>query len=105
MGVIVEMATLFGWRHYHTWSSVHSPAGFPDLVLVRPPRLIFAELKSQVGRVTPAQKAWLDDLYATPSTEVYLWRPSDLDDIERVLRSSSAPNAPLGSKPPTSSSS
>jgi hypothetical protein len=57
-GFVADCARLFGWRRYHTWLSRRSPAGFPDEVLVRPPRLVFAELKSDRGRLTPEQGAW-----------------------------------------------
>mgnify|MGYP000098728519 CR=1 FL=1 len=83
---VVDLARLLGWRVYRTWLSVRSPAGFPDLVLVRPPRLIFAELKSEKGRLTPAQEAWLELLRQVPGAEVYVWRPADLEEIAAVLR-------------------
>jgi hypothetical protein len=76
-----------GWLVYFTWSSRHSPAGFPDLVLVRPPRLIFAELKTQ--RAPPPrglQEQWLAALRGVPAIEVYLWRPLDEDAILAALR-------------------
>ena len=81
-----DVATTFGWRRYHTWTSIHSPAGFPDEVLVRSGRLIFVELKSTVGRVKPEQEAWLADLRQVPGVEVYEWRPADMDAIAEVLR-------------------
>ena len=83
-----------GWLCYHTHDSRRSPSGFPDLVLVRPPRLIFAELKSQRGRVRPDQQAWIVALEAVAGIrfdvspdklgfeagpmlpEVYVWRPA-----------------------------
>lgn len=83
---IRELAKIFGWEYYHTWQSIHSPRGFPDIVLVRPPRIIFAELKSSSGKLSPAQKRWLDQLMQCPGVEAYLWRPEDLDDIVQCLR-------------------
>ena len=84
---VVQLAKLTGWRVYHTYDSRRSNAGFPDLVLVRPPRVIFAELKRQRGRVTVAQREWAEALRACPGVEYYLWRPSDWDEVECVLRS------------------
>jgi hypothetical protein len=84
--LVLDMANLFGWRSYHTHDSRRSAAGFPDLVLVRRERLIFAELKTERGRVGDAQSEWLDALDAIPGIEVYLWRPSDTGRIEHVLR-------------------
>src|SRR5688572_13005109 len=82
---LVRAAREFGWRVYFTWSSMHSPAGFPDLCMVRGDRLLFAELKTDKGKVTPEQQAWQDALTASGRAEVYLWRPSDLDDAYKVL--------------------
>lgn len=74
---------VFGWRYYHTWRSIHSVAGFPDYVLVRGDRLIFAELKSSGGKTSMAQRAWLLDLVET-GAEVYLW--NDIDQVIPVLQ-------------------
>jgi hypothetical protein len=80
-------ALLFGWRFYHTWMSIRSAKGFPDCVLVRGERLLFAELKAVRGKVSAEQQAWLDDLDAV-GAEAYLWRPAHWlsGEIERVLR-------------------
>lgn len=82
---VVACAHLFGWRVYHTYDSRRSGAGFPDLVLVRRPRVIFAELKAERGRLTEDQRAWLTALYGC-SVERYLWRPSDWRHVERILK-------------------
>ena len=82
---VKDLARLYGWKYYHTWRSIHSPAGYPDCVLVRPPRLIFAELKSEIGKVSPKQQEWLDILAQCPQVEVYLWRPSDFEQIADIL--------------------
>jgi len=81
---ITDLATTLGYMRYHTYRSKHSPAGFPDLVLVRE-RVIFAELKSEKGQPTSDQQHWLDKLKAA-GAEVYLWRPSDLPGIMDILR-------------------
>ena len=52
---------------------------------MRPPRLVLAELKTEKGKVSPAQVAWLERLEQCAGVEVYLWRPSHRDEIERVL--------------------
>lgn len=82
---VLAYAHLMGWKTYHTFDSRRSAHGFPDLTLVRQGRLVFAELKSEWGRVTVPQSAWLDDLGAVPGVEAFLWRPSDWDVIGRVL--------------------
>ena len=83
---VMELAQWADWLTYHTHDSRRSPAGFPDCVFVRGDRLVFAELKREKGgRVSPAQRAWIDALEATGQAEVYLWRPSDWPEICRVL--------------------
>jgi hypothetical protein len=73
---VIEAATLFRWRHYHTHDSRRSAAGFPDLVLCKPPRTLFVELKSEKGRLSPEQTEWLQDLEKA-GQEVRIWRPED----------------------------
>jgi hypothetical protein len=85
-GYVRDVAKAFGWRRYHTWLSKHSAAGFPDEVLLRGERLVCAELKSERGRLSTEQEAWLEELRAVPGVEVYLWRPADMDAIAEVLR-------------------
>ena len=58
--------------------------GFPDLMLLKPGRLIVAEVKSQKGRLTFAQEVWLEAFRETHA-EVYVWRPDDWPEVERVL--------------------
>ena len=87
----IALARPLGWLWYHTHDSRRSPGGFPDLVLVRGPRLIFAELKKQDGRYRPGQKEWLRAVERA-GAEAYTWRPLDLLDgtIRRLL--TAAPN-------------
>lgn len=104
-----EYAKAHGWLDYHTHIAKRSTEGFPDLVLVRGGRLVFAELKREKkGRVSPAQARWIEELsvvtqaivaalfdsgqgpvYAAERAELivgaYLWKPSDWPEIERVL--------------------
>ena len=86
---VVRLARMSGWLVYHTHDSRGSAPGFPDLCLAREGRLVFAELKSARGRVTPAQRLWLDTLRAGPA-EAYLWHPMDWLDgtVERLLKRS-----------------
>jgi hypothetical protein len=87
---VVEYAKLCGWKAFHPFDSRRSEPGWPDLALVRHGMLLFAELKTERGRVSPVQRDWLEALEAvsawTNAVEVRLWRPSDWPEIERVLR-------------------
>lgn len=85
MAQVIKLAKLLGWLTYHTHRSDRSDPGFPDLVLVRGERLIFAELKKEKGRFSTHQIMWLEWLGET-SAEVYRWKPSQWKAIEEVLR-------------------
>lgn len=83
-GQVVQLARLLGWKNiYHTWNSMHSAQGFPDLTLVRE-RLIFVELKSHKGECTSHQLDWIEKLRQA-GQEVYVWRPDDFDEAVKVL--------------------
>lgn len=94
---VLDLAAILGWRRAHFrpaltrrgWRTPVSGdgAGFPDLILTRPPRIVAAELKSATGRMSPEQERWLADLAAS-GIETHIWRPIDLDNdsIVAVLR-------------------
>lgn len=94
---VIDMAHLFGWRVAHfrpamtkrgRWvTPVQADgAGFPDLLLIKCPSLIVAELKSDKGKPSEKQKEWLRAFNGCYVSN-FVWRPSDLDAIEIVLRS------------------
>lgn len=56
---VITRAEELGWAVYHTHDSRRSQAGWPDLVLCKPPRLLFWELKRMGGRVEPEQERWI----------------------------------------------
>lgn len=95
---IIELAILTGWLVHHVFEqrqyARRTDKGFPDLVLVRPPRLLFVEAKSEKGKISPAQDEWLSKLRQcfhwheaidSHIPETYVWRPSDWPEIVRVL--------------------
>ncbi len=86
---ILDAARVLGWQHrYHTHDSRRSAPGFPDLVLLRPPQIVVAELKTERGRLTGDQIGWLAAFEAVPGIEVFVWRPEHWvsGDVERMLR-------------------
>lgn len=123
---VVDYAQALGWRVAHfrtsrTGSGGYATAvqadgaGWPDLTMVRGPRLILAELKARAGRLSIDQRAWLDALglvsqatryaaeiamgedllepnlsheadYRGCGVEVYVWKPVDWPEVERTLR-------------------
>ena len=100
---IIELAHLFGWRVAHFraaqtakgWRTAVSAdgKGFPDLVLVKAGRLIFAEIKTDDPRskTSEDQDAWLEALRTVAGVLVVVWRPSDWDAIEPTLRGNDYP--------------
>lgn len=77
---VVELAELYGWLVYHTYDSRRSNPGWPDLVLCRAPELVVVELKRDKGRLTPAQRVWLDALERS-GVETAVWRPADFETV------------------------
>jgi len=82
--MVEEIAKLYGWTYYHTYNSRRSEPGFPDLVMLRGEREVVAELKSQKGKLTEPQKDWLKK-FKKAGNETFVWRPSDIRDIEEIL--------------------
>lgn len=87
---ILDVARLGGWRVAHfgaarTVDGWRTPAradaaGWPDLILAKPGRPLLAwELKSEAGRATAEQQAWLDLLGQVERPRPELVRPRDLD--------------------------
>lgn len=100
---VIELAVRYGWWWWH--APDNRPAGrgrarhvqrtvpgFPDLVLIRGPELLFVELKGTSTRVTDAQHAVISMLAVVeawnPHVEVHVWRP---DDWDRALARLSRP--------------
>lgn len=95
-GQVVGLARMYRWqRIYHAPAGGHRDRvdrqqlpegkGFPDLILIKLPRLVVAELKTRTGRIAPEQREWLD-VFAALGAEAYLWRPADWDEIHDTLR-------------------
>jgi len=82
---IIDTAELAGWLVYHDHDSRLNPAGLPDLILVKPPRVVFLELKSDKGRVRPDQQIWLDALEQCDTLTSALVRPDDLPTVIEYL--------------------
>jgi hypothetical protein len=87
---VVDLAHIFGWKVAHfrpaqTSKGWRTPVGadgrgFPDLVLAKDSVILFAELKSETGKASPEQGEWLKILNG------YLWKPSDIEEIQGILR-------------------
>lgn len=93
---VVRIAHLRGWRcaHFrrapttsggHATPTAYDAAGFPDLVLAHPQHgVIFAELKTDTGRVTDQQREW-GELLTQAGARHHTWRPRDLRAVSALL--------------------
>lgn len=97
---VVTLAKYHGWMVFHPltvqgsngrWrTALQGDPGFPDLVLAHRDRgVIFAELKSAIGKVSDLQLEWIATLKAA-GAEVYVWRPRDLKEVEATLSKGAA---------------
>ena len=80
-----DLAAACGWYICKSWLSINSPSGEPDRRFIKPPRVVWAELKTSRGKVSPMQAHVLGLLRQCPGVETYLWYPADWPEIERVL--------------------
>ena len=85
MGKVEQLAEYCGWWVWHDNDSRRNRAGWPDLVLLRPGRLIFAELKTDTGKLSAEQRRILSMLKMA-GQEVYVWRPTDFETIRGILK-------------------
>jgi hypothetical protein len=105
---VESLASMLGWRSFHVSDSRKVTKrgvvgdrrikGFPDLVLIKPlaghrhagspaaDRVLFRELKTDTGRLSPEQREVLEQL-AAAGANVDVWRPADLGRIEQELKS------------------
>ena len=93
-----QIARLYGWTmQYHTHDARRSDPGWPDLVLHHPElgRTIFAELKTDSGKITAAQAEWLHAL-GISGLETAVWRPRDTRTVQAVLGPAQQPTYWLG---------
>jgi hypothetical protein len=90
---VKRIARMAGWQIFHATPKQVRPGvmvsdgpGFPDLVLVSTigRGIIYAELKTEQGRLSPIQKQWGQNILANGG-EYYVWRPSQLELIAERL--------------------
>lgn len=91
---VIDLARHGGWKVHHArtvkmstghWATVQGDNGFPDLMLAhRHKGIIFAELKTDKGRLSDAQLEWIATLEEA-GAEVYVWRPAQMNLIAERL--------------------
>jgi len=76
---VLREAAARGWDKrlvYHPVVSRLSQSGWPDLVLIRPPRMLFWELKGPTGTPTESQERWISAMQACGQEARFVW-PKD----------------------------
>ena len=98
---VIEVLHLYGYKVAHFTAAQNQRGqwrtpvaadgkGFPDIVAARQPsatrtaRVLFIELKTNVGRLSKEQQAWRADFVAA-GAEHYVWRPKDWDELTEVI--------------------
>lgn len=96
MDWIAEIAHTWGWtlahfrpaRTIHGWRTAvgYDGKGFPDLVLIHPirRRVIFAEVKTDRGRLDDDQATWRNKLVSA-GADWHLWQPKDRPAVVELL--------------------
>ncbi len=90
---VVKAARDHGWFVCHVGRAQVRPGrtitpatrGFPDLVLVKPPRVVFLELKGPDGKPRPEQLDWIGALQRCTEVEAWFASPADTDDVLAIL--------------------
>lgn len=99
LGAVQDLADTYGWKWLHIdpalndrgyWRTpIRGPLGkgWPDLFLIHPERgrMIYAELKSETGRVKQEQITVLGWLGQFGFVECYIWRPRDWEEVLQCL--------------------
>lgn len=87
---VIALAKTLGWRVHRNWTELHSPKGWPDLICCRQKgtawEMVALELKSEKGKLTEEQEDWLGILDKVPGITAKCVRPSDWEEIERILK-------------------
>ena len=98
---LIRLARLFNWQVFYIPDWFYRLAmaslqrarradrdwpdkGFPDLVLLKPPRLIFVECKAGRAKPSEDQLIWHAKLREAGQT-VYVWNEQDMDTAISVL--------------------
>jgi hypothetical protein len=90
---VIRLAKMQGWLIFHASPKMVRPGvwrsdgrGFPDLVLVHKGGrgIIYAELKTDLGRLSEHQLDW-GEAILTAGGEYHVWRPQHLQAIAKRL--------------------
>ncbi len=91
---VEDLLNIYGWRwcHYRPartskgWRTpLSGHPGLLDYIAAKGSRLLIFELKSEGGKLSREQSEWHTWL-SKVNVEVYVWRPSDREAIESILK-------------------
>jgi hypothetical protein len=84
--LILDLATVCGWWHFHARDMRRSDTGWPDLILARPrsPLLVW-EIKSAAGKLSDEQYDWGVVLMQVPGIEYRTIWPADWGHVVETL--------------------
>ena len=85
---ICELCDYLGLEWFHNPDSQRVRAGLPDLIIIGPRGVIYAELKSKTGKLRTKQDKIIK-LLRQSGQKVFVWRHTDLQNgtVLRELRS------------------
>lgn len=99
VAAVGDILDAYGWLHHDTWPTRRTPGrwspeyaakGVPDLICLRPPRLVLLEFKTETNTVQPAQATWIEGLRLS-NQEVYVVRlPGDFHWLDDLLKPDAA---------------
>jgi Holliday junction resolvase len=97
MVTIGDALDLTGWAWIHhrpahrkhgKWTTPtqgNSSKGFPDIVAVRSPRVLWIEVKTNAGRAIPEQKQWVESLRSSDQEAHVLHFPRDWHRFDALI--------------------
>jgi hypothetical protein len=95
--LVIDLCHAYGWRCSHFRPAMTSRGwrtpvsgdgkGFPDFLLLKPNKIVAAELKATGGKVTKEQLDWLL-AFRSAGVPAYIWTPKEWADgsILQVLQ-------------------
>lgn len=95
---VIQIAQLYGWMVAHFrpartdkgWrTAMQGDKGYPDLTLAKNGYVLFVELKSETGKLSPEQGKWGTAIRGEGEGShhrYFVWRPRDMDRIRETLK-------------------
>jgi hypothetical protein len=76
-GNVIEMCRLLGYPVFQVLNSRGMSPGWPDLVILGRTRILYREIKSETGSLTPEQRR-IGQAIQSAGGDWAVWRPRDL---------------------------